>query len=84
MLFKTQAQVNSFLNYLNSKHPNIKFTCELEQEGHLSFLDVNISRGKGSFITSVYRKPTYTGLTTKYDSFIPPKFKENLVAILIY
>ena len=84
MLFKTRDQVNSFLNYLNSKHPNIKFTCDLEQQGHLSFLDVKISRENNSFVTSVYRKPTYTGLTTKYDSFIPPKYKENLVAILIY
>ena len=53
MLFKTQAQVNSFLNYLNSKHPNIKFTCKLEQQGHLSFSDVNISRENGSFIAYV-------------------------------
>ena len=83
-LFKTKDQVKLFLNYLNSKHPNIKFTCDLEQQGHLSFLDVDIHRDNGSFVTSVFRKTTYTGLTTKYDSYIPPKFKENLVTILIY
>ena len=84
MLFKTRAQIDSFLDYLNSKHPNIKFTCDVEQRGHLSFLDVDISRENGSFITSVFRKSTYTGLTTKFDSFIPPKYKDNLISILIY
>lgn len=84
LLFKSQSHIKQFLDFINSKHPNIKFTCEYEKENKLSFLDVSISRKDNNFVTSVFRKPTYTGLTTKFDSFIPLKFKSNLVSILIY
>ena len=37
-----------------------------------------------SFLTSIYRKKTFTGLYTKRDSFTPRKYKINLVRILAY
>ena len=37
-----------------------------------------------SFMTSVYRKKTFTGLYTKWDSFTPRKYKINLIRILTY
>jgi len=83
LLFKSQIQVQKFLQYMNSQHKNIKFTCELESNGKLPFLDVSISRDNNSFSTATYRKPTYTGLTTKFDSFIPVKYKTNLINTLI-
>ena len=33
--------------------------------------------------TSVYRKPTFSGLYMKYDSFIPLQFKKCLVSGLL-
>ena len=38
---------------------------------------------QGSFITSVYRKKTYTGLLTNYFSFTPFKYKLGLIKTLI-
>ncbi|XP_063603275.1 uncharacterized protein LOC134779202 [Penaeus indicus] len=67
------AMAQKFLQYLNGLHKNIKFTCELQSNGKLPFLDVSISRDNNRFSTAAYRKPTYTGLTTKFDSFIPIK-----------
>jgi len=67
---------------MNSQHKNIKFTCELESNGKLPFLDVSTSRNN-SFSTATYRKPTCTGLTTKFDSFISVKYKTNLINTLI-
>ncbi|XP_069976323.1 uncharacterized protein, partial [Penaeus vannamei] len=32
----------------------------------------------------IYRKPTYTGLTTKFNSYIPIKYKGNLISTLIF
>jgi len=84
LLFKSEDEVNKFLEYLNNQHPNIKFTCEIEQNGHLPFLDIDISRDMNSFVSSVYRKPTYTGLTTKFNSYIPIKYKGNLISTLIF
>ena len=34
--------LNGFLFYLNPKYLNIRFTCEIEKERSLAFLDVNI------------------------------------------
>ena len=62
----------------------IKFTSDVDKDNKLPFLDVNITKTNNEFTTAVYRKPTYTGLTTKYDSFTPNKYKSNLVTILIY
>ena len=59
------------LSYLNSKHSNIQFTHEFENNSSLPFLDVKVMRSKGSFTTSVPHKFTSTGLFTNYDSFIP-------------
>ena len=43
LIFQSKEQVIPFLDCLNSKHPNIQFTHELENNGSLSFLDINIT-----------------------------------------
>ena len=85
--FKNSNDARLFFEYLNSCHPNIKFTMEKEK-GQLPFLDVLLSKQsasdhQGSFITSVYRKKTYTGLLTNYFSFTPFKYKLGLLKTLI-
>ena len=83
LIFKSQDHVPLFLDYLNSKHPNIEFTSESEISGKLPFLDILVSReNDDTFSTSVYRKPTFTGLTTKFSSFIPVDYKRNLILTL--
>ena len=42
-----------------------------------------IEKHNGSFQTSVYRKPTFTGLTTKFTSAIPVQYKINLICTLV-
>ena len=83
LIFRCADHIPKFLDYVNSKHPNIEFTSETELNGKLAFLDVSVSHDNhGTFKTSVYRKPTFTGLTTKFTSFIPIQFKRNLVSTL--
>ena len=38
----------------------------------------------GVFSTSVYRKPTFTGLLTNFDSFIPISYKRGLISTLLF
>ena len=83
LLFRNPEHVNKFLNYLNSKHENIKFTCELESNNALPFLDVNIQRSQNNFVTSVFRKPTFSGLGTSFHSSCDLKFKINSIKTLI-
>ena len=71
VLFKKSEHVQIFVNYMNSKHKNISFSSETEKDGAMAFLDVNIFREKGKFVTNVYRKETFTRVSTNFSSFIP-------------
>ena len=53
LLFSSELHVIKFLNYMNSKHREIKFTVEHEENNSLSFLDIKIFRDIGKFQTSV-------------------------------
>ena len=71
--------------YVNSRHSSIKFTIEFEQDKEIPFLDVLGKRcPDNTFITSIYRKKTFTGLYTTWDSFTPRKYKINLICTLTY
>jgi len=83
LLFNDPSHINPFLSYLNSQHPNIKFTCEIEQNNKLSFLDTCINFRNNCFFTSTYRKPTFTGLGLHYLSYIPHIYKLNNLTTLI-
>ena len=83
LVFENASQVEPFLNYLNNQHPNIIFTCEIENNGKLSFLDIQITRNDNEFQTSVYRKKTFTGLGMRFDSFIPSYLKKNIISCLV-
>ena len=84
ILVEKIEHIDLFKEYLNSKHNNINFTSELEREGKLPFLDTLIQRADGKFITSVYRKPTFTGVYTHFESFLPSVYKFGLLSTLLY
>ena len=73
-----------FLNYFNSHHENIKFTSEKETNSKLFFLEIEISKDKDQFITSVYCKPTFRELFSNFDSFIPRSYKFNFNFLLLF
>ena len=85
LLFENKNDVGPFYEFMNSLHPNIKFTLEEESPGSLSFafLDVKIMRSDNTFTTQTYFKPTFTGLYTNWFSFTPRKYKINLVKCLL-
>ena len=54
------------LNFLNNKHPDIKFTIEKQIYHSIAFLDVFISGINNQNLTlQTYHKLTYTGLLLK-------------------
>ena len=67
---------------MNHQHPNIKFTFEVEKSNNFSFLDVKICRANNKFTTSVFRKPTFSGVFTNVDSFILISYKNGLVNMM--
>ena len=84
-MFDSKDSANEFLKYLNGRHNSIKFTIEFEQAEEIPFLNILVkSCPNNTFVTSVYRKKTFTGLYTKWDSFTPRKYKINLARTLTY
>ena len=84
MMFNDKGDVNKFLRYLNSRHTNIEFSKDEERDDKISFLDVNITREKGKLVTSIYRKDTFSGVYSNYNSFLPREYKRGLLNTLLY
>ena len=73
----------AFLKCLNELHPSLQFTMESEDDGQLPFMDVRVRKEENVFTTAVYRKPTFTGLYTRWDSYCPTSQKIALVRSLV-
>ena len=75
-----RGHVKKFVDYMNTKHPNIRFTFEIEDQNNFSFLDIKIIRSieKKAFETSVYRKSIFSSVFTNFKSFIPMTYKVGL------
>ena len=84
LLFSEASQIDLFMNYMNKQHRNMNFTSENEADESLPFLDVFVTRTQTCFLTSVYRKPTFSGVYTNFDSYIPMIYKSGLVSTLLY
>ena len=78
-IFKTEAECDTFLKDLNNLHPALQFTFEKEENDSLPFLDVWVEKSNTGFLTSVYRKPIFTGQYIRLNSFCPKQRKVNLV-----
>ena len=50
----------------------------------MPFLDINVFRENGKFVTNVYRKETFTGVYTNFSSFITLEHKFGLVYTLLH
>ena len=80
---KEQDSLN-FLNVINKRHPNIKFTIEKQINHSIVFLDVFISGiNNQNLILQTYHKSTYTGFLLNFKSFTSFSFKISLIKCLI-
>ena len=83
LLCDSDSSAYALLTELNTLHPSIVYTCEVEANNCINFLDVSCTRkSDGTVLTSIYRKPTWTGLYTSFQSFVPRRYKANLVKCL--
>ena len=61
------------------------FRLNKKKNGKFSFLDSEISREKGNTVLrTVYRKPTFSGLYTHFESFLSTVYKFGMVYSLVY
>ena len=70
--FDNEQNSLNCLDFVNNRHPNIKFTIEKEINHSIAFLDVFISDGINNQNLTLQRfhKSTYAGLLLNFKSFI--------------
>ncbi|CAK9823993.1 hypothetical protein ANTRET_LOCUS2231 [Anthophora retusa] len=79
-----QNSLPTFLNFLNSLHPKIQFTMEIETDGQLPFLDVLVTKKQdGSLGHRVYRKLTHTDRYLHAHSHHHPAQKNSVITSLV-
>lgn len=85
VLVQPGTNVADILSILNGFHPSIKFTYETETKSSLPFLDVQVTRspGRHTFETTIYRKPTFTGLMINWNSFVPLQYKKASIDSMV-
>ena len=80
---KEQDSLN-FLNFLNKRHPNIKFTIEKQINHSIALLYVFISGINNQNLTlQTYHKSIYTGLLLNFKSFTSFSYNISLIKCLI-
>ena len=50
----------------------------------LSFLDVEIKRKQGKFTTTIYQKPSFSGVYSNFESFLPSVYKFGVEYTVVY
>ena len=84
VLFTAKEHLIKFRDYFNKCHPSMSFSFEQENDGKLPFLDVKVSIEEGKFVTTLYRKPTFSGVYTHFESFLPSTYKFGMIYTLVY
>ena len=77
-IFDSNQNCDEFLPILNAQHQSVKFKVETATDS-LPFLDVEIKFDEFGFKTSVWHKPTYTGLLLNFRSTCPNAWKSGLI-----
>ncbi|CAF3570708.1 unnamed protein product [Rotaria socialis] len=81
----SEIKVLEFHSKINKWHKNLKFTIAMEPDNTIPFLDVlvTIDDVHNQLTTSLYRKPTHTGLYLLWDSSQSRRYKIGLIKTLV-
>ena len=71
------------LNTRNHAKPAIKFTMEVENDGMLPFLGVELLNRAPCIETKVFVKPTNSGLLLHYHSHVDNRYKRGLLSTML-
>jgi len=77
------AAATVFLDTLNHAHSAVSFTMEVEENGMLPFLGVQLLNRAPRIETKVYVKPTNTGLLLHYHSHVDSRYKHGLLVTML-
>ena len=83
MVFNSKDEAERIFSYLNSKHPDIKFTVETEVNEVILFLDVFFDNRNNILNVTTYHKSTCSGLLLNFNSFTSHFYKISLIKCFI-
>ena len=83
-MFLSQSHLKEFMNYTNTKHPNIKFASEFEENDSVFILNVKITSRNNQLVTSGFREAIFKGVFNNFESFMPVAYKFGLVYTLFH
>jgi len=88
-LLPANADIASLMTFMNSRHANMRFTFETENNDCINFIGVTISHNLSDnnshgYLTSVFRKSTSTSLFTNFNSFTPLMYRLSVFKCLIF
>ena len=69
---------------LNNQLPNLRFTCEEASSPPLPFFDVELTICDAEFNVRVYRKPTFTGVLSHFNSIAPFSWKRDIITWFLH
>ena len=78
------AEVQAKLAEINQFHPKLKFTIEMEENGKIPFLDMEINHVGNRLSSTWYVKPTDTGLIMNYHAVVPKRYKKSVVQSFVH
>ena len=90
VIARNDADEKKIQSIMNKFDKSVQFTYEQEQplDRSISFLDVTVicqrTKSTSWFKTKIYRKDTFTGLITKYTSFVPHEYKRSAISAMAY
>jgi hypothetical protein len=76
------TDINSIHKDFNAIHPNMEFTEETESSNSINYLDITIYKIPTNWVTSIYRKPTYTDTIIPYSTNHPAQHKYAAIRFL--
>ena len=82
--FSSKEHLQLFVDYMNKHHKCLKFRSEAENGNSFSLLDFKITHHNQQFKTSVYRKPSFSGLFTHFKSYVDQSYKKSLIGTLLF
>ena len=79
-----RTKIQEKLSEINQLHLKLKFMIEMEENGKLPFLDIEIKREDRILSSTWYVKPTDTGLIMNFHALAPKRYKRSVVQSFVH
>ena len=83
-MFTLPEHSETFRRFLTGGHANVSFAIEKDKQNRMSFPDVQIICEDKTFTNPLYWAPTFSGVSTHFERFLPSIYKFDTVYKLAY